>query len=190
MVAPGNPKEAARLAWLDGQVSHANNGIIGEIFNAMLVSLAFSERDVRALLKSCVEMLPKQSEYFDIVNFALSVAQGEDEWEKAWSKCEERVKKYNWIHAYPNAAAEVIALWYGKSDFDEVAYIASMAGQDVDCNAAQILTVIGIINGLDSINKKWCEPFGDELDTYLRRYRKISIKELSDKTCKAALLNR
>lgn len=38
--------------------------------------------------------------------------------------------------------------------------------------------------------KKWCEPFGDELDTYLRRYRKISIKELSDKTCKAALLNR
>ncbi len=23
------------------------------------------------------------------------------------------LKEYNWIHAYPNAAAEVIALWFG-----------------------------------------------------------------------------
>ena len=41
MVAPGDAMEAARLAWMDGSVSHHNNGILGEVFNAVLVSLSF-----------------------------------------------------------------------------------------------------------------------------------------------------
>ena len=30
MVAPGNPRLAAKLAWEDGSVSHYNNGVLGE----------------------------------------------------------------------------------------------------------------------------------------------------------------
>ena len=44
------------------------------------------------------------------------------DWESAWRQCEERFKTYNWIHAYPNAAAEIIALWFGSS-FDEMIHI-------------------------------------------------------------------
>ena len=46
MVAPGNPLLAAQLAWTDGTVSHVNNGVLGEVFNAILVSLAYVEDDV------------------------------------------------------------------------------------------------------------------------------------------------
>lgn len=187
-LAPGDPEEAARLAWLDGEVSHVNNGIIGEIFNAMLVSLSFVENDVRKILKSCIGMLPTQSEYYDIVKFALNACEEENNWERAWSRCEQRTIKYNWIHAYPNAAAEVVALWFGKGSFEETAYVISMVGQDVDCNAAQILTAMGTIVGMDGIDKKWTDPIGDELITYLRRYRTISIKELAKRTAKAAML--
>ena len=33
MTAPGRPYIAAMLAWRDGEVSHANNGILGEVFS-------------------------------------------------------------------------------------------------------------------------------------------------------------
>jgi len=60
MVAPGDYREAARLAWIDGSVAHVNNGIIGEIFNALLVSGAYIEPDVATLLKKVLGMIPKE----------------------------------------------------------------------------------------------------------------------------------
>ncbi|WP_304942729.1 ADP-ribosylglycohydrolase family protein [Vallitalea guaymasensis] len=190
MVAPGNPKEAARLAWLDGQVSHYNNGIIGEIFNAMLVSLSFTRRDVRLLLKEVINMIPSKSEYYSVVKFALDQCEKSTNWEQAWRPCEEKYAKYNWIHAYPNAAAEVVALWFGNGDYDETLHIIAMEGVDVDCNAAQIMTALGIIVGKDKIASKWTEPFDNNIETYVRSMENIDINELTKWTvesCRNAL---
>lgn len=182
MLAPGDPKEAARLAWIDGSVSHSNNGIIGEIFNALLVSLSFVETDMDKILDRILNMIPKDSEYYEIVNFAYEKCKESDDWETAWRQCERRLEKYNWIHAYPNAAAEVIALWYGKGDFDETIHIVAMLGQDVDCNAAQIMSAIGIMIGTEAIPEKWKNPIGNNLDTYVRSMKKMTISELTEWT--------
>lgn len=185
MVAPGDPKEAARLAWLDGSVSHSNNGIIGEIFNALLVSLSFVETDIKEILDKTLKMIPKDSEYYEVVDFAYKKCKETDNWESAWKHCEKRLEKYNWIHAYPNAAAEVIALWYGKGDFDETIHIIAMTGQDVDCNAAQIMNVIGVMIGVEGIPKRWKDPIGDDLDTYVRTMKKMTISGLTEWTYKS-----
>lgn len=178
MAAPGDPREAARLAWIDGVISHYNNGVIGEIFNAVMVALAFVEEDVRRILIDTIDMLPKDSEYYSVVKYALDRCMEAENWEEAWRPCEKKYEKYNWIHAYPNAAAEVIALWFGKGDYDETMHIISMEGQDVDCNAAQIGTIIGIIRGMDGIDKKWLEPIGDDLVTYVRGMKNMKISSL------------
>jgi len=189
MMAPGNPKEAARLAWIDGEVSHFNNGIIGEVFNAMIVSLSFTLSDIREIIKVCIAMIPSNSEYYHIVSYALNTCNEEQSWEKSWKRCEKKAEKYNWIHAYPNAMAEIVALWFGNNDFDETAYIISMEGQDVDCNAAQILTAIGIMRGIKGIRTEWSEPIGDNLQTYMRgNYRNLSIQSLSKETADIYLL--
>ncbi len=182
MAAPGNPKEAARLAWEDAIVSHANNGALGEVFNAVFVSLAFVESDIRRILESAVAAIPADSEYYAFVSSALQWCKEHDDWRQAWALCEEKFKEYNWVHAYPNAMAEITALWYGNGDFDETMHIIAMAGQDVDCNAAQIATALGIMNGLDSIASRWTDPIGDELDTYLRGMKKMKISELAQWT--------
>ncbi|MCT4688567.1 ADP-ribosylglycohydrolase family protein [Vallitalea sp.] len=190
MVAPGNPKEAARLAWIDGQVSHYNNGIIGEIFNAMLVSLSFTRKDVRLLLKEVINMIPSKSEYYSVVKYALDQCEKSTDWEQVWRLCEEKFVKYNWIHAYPNAAAEVVALWFGNGDYDETLHIIAMEGVDVDCNAAQIMTAIGIIVGKNKIADKWTEPFNNNIETYVRSMENIHINELTKWTvesCRNAL---
>jgi len=182
MIAPGDAKQAARLAWMDGSVSHYNNGILGEVFNAVLVSLSFVKDDMREILDLTLSMIPKQSEYFSVINYVYEKAKANGKWEDAWASCEEHFKEYNWIHAYPNAAAEIIALYYGNGDFDETMRIVALAGQDVDCNAAQIMTAIGIMKRSAGISDKWKNPIGDELDTYVRGMKKMRISSLADWT--------
>ncbi len=145
MLAPGDAEEAARLAFIDGVVSHANNGVLGEVFNAVLVALAFTETDVRHLVETCVAAIPADSEYYSVIAKALDACTSGTDWESVWSKIEPGFQKYNWIHCYPNAAAEIVALWFGNGDFDETMHIIGMIGYDVDCNAAQIMTAIGIM---------------------------------------------
>jgi ADP-ribosylglycohydrolase len=184
MAAPGNPEKAARLAWMDGSISHAGNGILGEVFNAVLTSLAFVEPDIRTLLEQAVDMIPTSSEYYSVIEHAMTQCKKTDNWEEAWHVCEARYEKYNWIHAYPNAAAEVVALWFGNGDFNRTMEIVALAGQDVDCNAAQIATVLGIAKGIDAIDQKWRAPIGDELVTYVRGMKQMTISGLADWTVK------
>ncbi|MFV0379238.1 MAG: ADP-ribosylglycohydrolase family protein [Anaerorhabdus sp.] len=184
-LAPGDPMEAARLAWIDGSVSHSNSGIIGEVFNAMLVSLSFVYDDVKLILDKAINMLPKDSEYYEFANVAYTLCKKHDNWEEVFKKCEEKFIKYNWIHSYPNIMAEVVALYYGNGDFNETLHIVGMCGQDVDCNAAQIMTAIGTIVESDNIEARWREKIGDRLDTYIRDKKVLSIKELANKTLEA-----
>ncbi|MEG0371413.1 MAG: ADP-ribosylglycohydrolase family protein [Clostridium sp.] len=178
MVAPGNPYEAARLAFIDGVISHHNNGVLGEIFNAVMVSLSYVETDVRVIIEKAMDAIPSDSEYYNIIKFAYDKCAQHGEWEKAWRECEEKFVEYNWIHAYPNAASEVISLWFGNGSFDETMYISAMTGQDVDCNAAQIATIIGIISMDTELTAKWTQPIGDDLITYVRGMKHMKITEL------------
>ncbi|MGE5630429.1 MAG: ADP-ribosylglycohydrolase family protein [Caulobacteraceae bacterium] len=182
MVAPGQPLEAARLAWIDGQVSRSNNGIIGEVFNAVMTSLAFAERDIRKIVSDTIEMLPADSQYYSVVKFALETCKKAKDAEEAFIICEEKYKEYNLVHAYPNAAIEVIALWFGEGDYNKTICLVGLAGLDVDCNAGQVGNIIGILNADKGIDPKWVEPLGKEFKTYIRNYNKISLSELVEWT--------
>lgn len=177
MVAPGDLRVAAELAFKDGVVSHHNNGVLGEVFNAIMVSMAFIEKDVRKIVSSCIDLIPNDSEYFAVIKKALVICMKHESWQSAWKELVPDYKEYNWIHAYPNAAAEVVALWFGNGDFNETLYIVGMMGYDVDCNAAQIMTIIGIID--KAIPIKWTEPIGDDIKTYCRKYKDTSFSELT-----------
>ncbi|MCF7928070.1 MAG: ADP-ribosylglycohydrolase family protein [Spirochaetales bacterium] len=193
LVAPAEPETAAWLAWVDGRVSHADNGVLGEVFNALIVSLAFGgstadEETVRQIVRTSIAMIPEKSEYRSVLEFALRQCRNANDWETAWRACEYEYRRYNWVHAYPNAAAEVVALWFGGGDFGKTLEIISMEGQDVDCNAAQIMTVIGVLGGENVIPPPWREPIGDRLETYVRGMKEIGIHELSEWTVKISRL--
>ncbi|MCX5512497.1 ADP-ribosylglycohydrolase family protein [Kaistia algarum] len=185
MVAPGRAREAARLAWLDAEVSHTGNGILGEVFNAVLVARAFVETDMRKLAAETVELMPADTEYGAVVRFALDAARKSADWKSAWALCDAEYVEYNWIHAYPNAAAQVIALWFGQGDFDETLAIIGGCGHDVDCNAAQMLAAVAIAKGFASIDKRWIDPIGDELVTYMRRPAKTTTSAVCAMTVDA-----
>lgn len=186
MIAPGDFKKAAYYAFMDGTVSHHNNGVLGEVFNALLVAGAYVEKDNKKLLEQVIAYIPMQSEYYEVLMFALNACKENETWQEAWAKCRVRFETYNWIHAYPNAAAEIVSLWFGNNDFTETISICCNCGYDVDCNAAQIGTVVGIQVGLEGIEKHWIEPIGDALITYVRAHERMSIRELADYTTELA----
>lgn len=182
MVTPGNTREAARLAWEDGVVSHTGNGVLGETFNAILCSLAFEVHDLQELLRSSAELIPEGTQFRSVVDTTLALCRDSHNWKAVWEACEDRYKHYNWIHAYPNIAAEIVGLWFGDGDFVSTMEIIGGCGLDVDCNAAQAGAILGILEGTGSIPFGWSEPIGDTLETYMRGMEKLSIKELSRRT--------
>lgn len=185
LVAPGNPALAARLAVLDGVISHSANGVLGGVFNAVLTALAFVEKDVRKLIAQTMVCIPADSEFYAVASFALDCCQRHSDWERAWAECQERFREYHWIHAYPNVAAEIVALWYGKNDFDETAYIIAMCGMDADCTAAPILSVMAILLGGENVPAHWSEPVGEEIATFLRKDNRFTMNDLVKKTVDA-----
>ena len=76
-------------------------------------------------------------------------------------------------------------MYFGDCDFDKTMNISSMEGFDIDCNAAQIASIIAIISGVP-VDKKWIDPIGDNLHTYMRNLKDISIKDLSKETVEVA----
>ena len=188
MAAPGDPKMAAELAWKDGCVSHANNGILGEVFNAVMTSLSFVEKDVRTILKTAISLIPGDSEYRSVLDFVWDSCQRNDDWRRALAECEERYRKYNWIHAYPNACCEVIALWFGEGDFDKTLRTVTMCGLDVDCNAGMVMPIVAIREGCGLIPDKYLHPAFDRLTTYMRgEMREVTLDALVEKTVRSVI---
>lgn len=184
MVAPGNPKLAAELAWKDGEVSHINNGILGEIFNAVMISLSFVCDDIKEIVKTAISLIPSDSEYFSVVSFAYNCCLKYEDWHDALADCEKKYIKYNWIHAYPNACCEVIALMYGEGDYEKTLNIITMCGIDADCNAGMIMPVLGIQKGMSIIPEKLISPEFNKLVTYMRHYEEINMEDLVSGTIK------
>jgi hypothetical protein len=184
MLAPGWPLEAARLAYLDGIVSHEHNGVYGEIYAAVLTALAFVRQDVRSILKEAVAYLPQRSEYAAVVRYCLNRLEENDDPIATWSEFEIKFERYNWIHSYPNIAAVIYALWYGNGDMTETFSLLAKAGLDVDCNAGLVGNVLGVIK---PVPLQWATPIGDRLETYIKGKEVLSIQELAQKTANLAI---
>jgi ADP-ribosylglycohydrolase len=183
MLAPAWPMEAARLAHLDGVVSHDNNGVYGEIYAAVLTSLAFIRIDPRTILQEGAQYIPQKSQYAAVVKDTLATVSGETDPAAAWKILEKRYEQFNWIDAHNNIAAVIHALWYGKGDMTESFACLAKAGLDVDCNGGLVGNVLGLIH---DVPREWAEPLGDLLETYLKGKEKLSIRDLAKRTARLA----
>jgi len=183
LVAPAWPMEAARLAHIDGVVSHAENGVYGEMYAAVLTALAFTVNEPRALLREAARFIPKRSEYAAVLSKCFNTVEHSESAEAAWEILDQYFERYNWIHAYPNIAAVITALWFGEGDMTESFRILAYAGLDVDCNAGLVGTALGIMDG---VPEKWARPLRDTLETYLAGKEKLGIRELAARTARLA----
>lgn len=181
LLAPGDSYRAAALAWRDGEISHANNGIIGEVFVAMLTSLAFNETSSKTLLAKVMGSLPKQSEYYQVVNRVYNYCESAAHYEEALEWAAEVYKTYNLSHVYPNIAVQIIALWFADEDFDKAMEIIGSAGLETSSNAASVATIISLVSGKD-LSTAWTKALNESFQTGLKAYPELSIDQIVQMT--------
>ncbi|HEY5485650.1 MAG TPA: ADP-ribosylglycohydrolase family protein, partial [Candidatus Cryosericum sp.] len=183
MLAPGQPLEAVRLAHLDGVVSHAANGVYGGMYAAALTALAYVRDDPRVVAVEAAGYVPQGSEYAAVLHECLDMVTRESDVSSALAWAEQRFEQYNWIHAYPNMAVDIISLWYGGRDITESFALLARGGLDIDCNAGLVGTVLGVMGGVPAL---WADPIGDRLETYIPGKERLSIHALAERTVRLA----
>ena len=184
-LAPGHPEIAARYAYEDATVDHADEGMYGEIFFAAMQSAAFAVSDKDALVEIGLSYIPEGCAVTRCVREAQNCYR-----EKApFTEMRKRIhsaapgcfgvisKKISQIDesdlergrpgfdAPENIGFTIAAWYYGEDDFGKSLCLAVNCGEDTDCTAATLGALLGIISGASALPEKWTAPLGDIIET-------------------------
>ena len=184
-ISPGNPEQAAALAFRDASTSHVKNGIYGEMFVAAMISAAAVCDDIETVIEAGLSQIPENCRLSCDIRQLL-------DWYRSGSSIQQVTKNihsmydeftlYGWCHTNPNAIIVTAALLYGKRDFGASICIAVEAAFDTDCNGATVGSIIGMMNGASAIPSSWVMPFGGKLRTSVEGYNLVDIDMLTSKT--------
>jgi ADP-ribosylglycohydrolase len=181
-VAPGDPAEAARLAFADASLSHTANGIYGELWAAALIAIAFVAPDLRAALEASVGFVPARSRLAEALRDVLAMHARGATWTEARDGIEERYGHYSGVHTINNAAVVAAALLWGDGDFSRTIGLAVEGGWDTDCNGATAGSVFGAAFGAGALPAHWVDPLEDRIRTAIIGFDGSRIGDLADRT--------
>jgi ADP-ribosylglycohydrolase len=169
LLFPQNPEKAADFAKKAASVSHDGDGLEGAKFIAACISLAFTHHDVKTIISEALKFVSPESTYAKVVEAVIDfhAVHPED-----WYRCMEFLDaewgydKYGGVvHIIPNAGVCVLSLLYGQNDFARTIEIATMCGWDTDCNAGNVGTILGVMNGLEGLPDKYRKITNDRVIT-------------------------
>jgi len=162
---PGDPDEAIRFAWMDACADHDGEGIYSEIFTVALESAAFVVSDLRELIRIGLSKIPSNSQVAQSIRLAC------EQYDKGvdFRSARETIVKLNetsgWFQAPMNLGFLIMGLLYGEGDFGRSCCLAVNCGDDTDCTAATVGSILGIIQGRKQIPERWTEPIGETIIT-------------------------
>lgn len=169
MLFPNNPTLAADYAEKAASVSHAQNGVYGARFMAACVSAAFSHTSIQEIIEIGLAEIPFDSLYAQVTREVIEFYQNNPGDFRACRQFLEEnwgYDKYTGVcHMIPNAGVCILALLYGEGDLARTIEIATMCAWDTDCNAGNVGTILGVMNGLVGVPTKYREPINDFIVT-------------------------
>jgi ADP-ribosylglycohydrolase len=163
--APGDPIDAARLAWTDARLSHGRNGIYGAMFVAAASAAAVAGASVDTVLETGLAVVPERSRYAGAVRRGIELGCGELDDESAIDALHEEYGRLHWVHVLNNAALLGFALARGAGDFERTITLAVSGGWDTDSVGATAGALTGAMTGAKHLPRKWIGPLDDRLAT-------------------------
>ncbi|WP_369432008.1 ADP-ribosylglycohydrolase family protein [Glycomyces amatae] len=162
---PGDPVEAARLAWTDARLSHGRNGIYGAMFAAAASAAAVTGAPVDTVLETGLSVVPPRSRYAAALRRGIDIGRGGLDDEAAVDALHEEFGHLHWVHVLNNAALLGFALARGAGAFERTITLAVSGGWDTDSVGATAGALAGAMTGAKHLPPKWIGPLDDRLAT-------------------------
>lgn len=168
MISPADPAQAADFARRAASVSHDGEAIYGAQMLAAMEAQAFVESDINRLLDVGTSFIPHNSAIYRMIQDIRSWHATEPDWRETRERIAANYGYDKYVgncHIVPNHALIILALLYGNNDFQRSLMIANTSGWDTDCNSGNVGCLLGIKNGLQSLNggPDWRAPVADRL---------------------------
>jgi ADP-ribosylglycohydrolase len=175
--AAGRPAEAARLAAVDGSVSHEGEGIYGGQAVAAGVAAAMAGASPVTVVASALAVVPDDSWTARSLRRAVTVAH----------RGERAVRSAVVIGGYPwtDLAPEAVALAFGAyaaadGDFRDAVLTAVNMGRDADTTAAVAGALAGATRGTSAIPSEWAGAIGPARGSCLPAMAGHHVLEVAD----------
>ncbi|MCW3087064.1 MAG: ADP-ribosylation/Crystallin [Sediminibacterium sp.] len=175
LMNPGMPNSASAINDKIGHIMNYGDGWYGGVYMAAMYTLAFTNTDIKTVVKEGLKTIPAQSDFYQCISDVIKwQAKYPNDWKQTWFELEKKWSSdkvcpqgvfvpFN-IDAKINAAYVVLGLLYGDGDYSKTLEIATRAGQDADCNPSSAGGILGALLGYDKIPARW----------------KLGLKEIED----------
>ncbi len=184
-INPGNPENAAEMAFRDARISHVKNGVYGEMFVAAMLACAAVTDSVEDVILGGLAQIPSTSRLYEAV---MKIFDGYkngvtvDECFDIVHAAYDEHTDHGWCHTISNAMIVAAALLYGGGDFAKSICCAVGMAFDTDCNGATVGSIIGMMKTADGIDECWKKPINGKIHTSLFGAQVVNIEEAVEKT--------
>ena len=166
LVAPGQPRLAAKLAEAAGSVSHDGEAVYAAKLLAAMEAEAFLSADIDHLIDVGLSVIPGNSLIARLIADVRAWSAEFPDWRDARQKIEDHYgydKFPGNCHVVPNHALIILALIYSRGDFHRAMTIVNTSGWDTDCNSGNVGCLIGVMHGLKGLEggPDWRGPLAD-----------------------------
>jgi ADP-ribosylglycohydrolase len=180
--APGDPLEAARLAWEDARVSHTANGVYAAMWMAAAHASSLVDLSSARAVDAGLAVIPAGSRLAEAIRTARDLARSEADWETVVDGLYARYGALHWVHAINNTALVAAALVRFDGDFDGGICGVVQGGWDTDTNGAAVGSILGAQVGRADIRPYWSEPLHGRFASSLPGFDGVSLDQLVERT--------
>lgn len=158
IAAAGNAQLAAKLAEIDGVVSHAGEGIYAGKAVAAAVALAMIGADDDQILAAALQAVPEESWCGYAMRTGIAIARNHHEfWDVPQALYDALVCRY---YHWTDLAPEAVGLAFGviaaaRGNFEQAVIGAVNAGRDTDTVAAICGAITGAKHGYSALPAHW-----------------------------------
>jgi ADP-ribosylglycohydrolase len=184
-VSPGDPAEAARLALVDGRLSHVTNGLYGEMWSAALVAAALAVESAGEALRAARAVVPERSRLAEALDAVAALHAAGATREAALDYVDSDLGAYPWVHTLNNAALIAIGLLWGE-DFLDAVGLTITGGRDTDSNGATVGSVMGALRGSTGVPPHLVGTTHVRIRSAIRGFDGVRIDELAERTVRLA----
>ncbi len=216
-IAAGAPDLAVKYMLADSSIDHGGNseGTYAAVMTAAMESAAFVEGDVKKLIGIGLSYIPEDCGIAQVTRLVLhcydehkTYIETRDEILRQFRGapfsyddgrgivvlCSERDKKLGFadgVKGYDvvdNFGIIILGLLYGEGDFSRTLCYAVNCGEDTDCTAATLGSLLGIVYGFAKIPEEWIRPIGSAITTLCLNHGEIegmvpkTVEELCERT--------